>query len=76
MRKIYLFSLIQHLLKRRRWEGNVRELKNVVTGLAIKIKDGWIGREELKEIPLLAGLRSICRDAGTTVHDMTFHTAS
>jgi len=47
-----------NLLKMYRWEGNVRELKNIVIGLAIKKKNGWIGREDLKEIFSLVGLRS------------------
>ncbi|MCD6507062.1 sigma-54-dependent Fis family transcriptional regulator [Candidatus Poribacteria bacterium] len=39
---------VMDVLKRRKWEGNVRELKNLVESLAIKKKEGWIGMRDLR----------------------------
>ena len=39
---------VMDVLKRRKWEGNVRELKNLVESLAIKKKEGWIKMKDLR----------------------------
>jgi len=45
---------VMDVLKRRRWEGNVRELRNLVESLAIRKREGWIRMEDLRGV-LLGG---------------------
>ena len=45
---------VMDVLKRRKWEGNVRELKNLVESLAIRKREGWIRMEDLRVV-LLGG---------------------
>ena len=45
---------VMEALKRRRWEGNVRELRNLMESLAIRKREGWIRMEDLRGV-LLGG---------------------
>ena len=46
-----------NLLKMHKWEGNVRELRNLVFQLAMRKREGWIGEKDLREIPPTRDLR-------------------
>jgi len=49
---------VMEALKRGRWEGNVRELRNLMEMVAIRKREGWIRMEDLRVV-LLGGMQQL-----------------